>query len=182
MKQGFEDDNVASKMRSVVKDKNIADEDLIEKLNEVVDAENERQTKLHPVSKTEVNKVISAATATYAMPCDVETKAAKEKPEQKPEESAVQEKLLAAVETMQAEVVQLHEILNQQANGKSGSARPRSSFGNNRGIMRRKGCTSCIAHNNVRNCHHCYNCGSVEHFMVNCPKVCSAPESENMKQ
>ena len=41
---GFQDDNIASKMRSVLKDKNIADEDLIQKLNEVVDAENERQT------------------------------------------------------------------------------------------------------------------------------------------
>ena len=91
-------------------------------------------------------------------------------------------KLLAAVETMQAEIVQLREIVNQQANGKSGGARPRSSFGNNRGIMSRKGCTSCIAHNNVGNCHHCYKCGSAEHFMVNCPKVYSAPESENMKR
>ena len=103
------------------------------------------------------------------MPCDVEMKAANKKPEQKPEES-VQAKLLAPVETMQAEIVQLREILNQQANGKSGGARPRSSFGNNRGIMRLKGCTSCIAHN-IGNCHHCYKCGSAEHFMVNCPKV-----------
>ena len=62
-------------MRSVLKDKNVADEDLIEKLNEVVDAENEQQTKLHPVSKTKVNKVINAAAATHVMPCDVETKA-----------------------------------------------------------------------------------------------------------
>ena len=46
LETGFQDDNIASKMRSVLKDKNIADEDLIEKLNEVVDAENERQTKL----------------------------------------------------------------------------------------------------------------------------------------
>ena len=89
------------------------------------------------------------------MPCDVERKAANKTPEQKPEES-VQAKLLAAVETMQAEIVQLCEIVNQQANGKSEGARPRSSFGNNRGIMRRKGCTSCIAHNYVGNCHHCY--------------------------
>ena len=154
---------------------------MIEKLNEVVDAENERQTKLHPVSKTKVSKVIiKAATATHAMPCDVETKATNKKPKQKPEES-VQAKLLAAVEAMQAEIVQLCEIVNQQANGKSGGARPRSSFGNNRGIMRRKGCTSCIAHNNVGSCHHCYKCGSAEYFMVNCPKVYSAPESENMK-
>ena len=177
---GFQDDNIASKMRSVLKDKNIADEDLIEKLNEVFDAENERQTKLHPVSKTKVNKVINSATTTHAMPCDVETKAANKKPEQKPEKS-VQAKLLAAVETMQAEIVQLREIVNQQANGKSGGARPRSSFGNNRG-MRHKGCTSCIAHNNIGNCHHCYKCGSAEHFMVNCPKVYCAPESENMKR
>ena len=117
-------------MRSVLKDKNIADEDLIEKLNGVLDAENERQTKLHPSSKTKVNKVINAATTTLALPCDVETKAANKKPEQKPEES-VKAKLLAAVETMQAEIVQLREIVNQQANGKSGGARPRSSFGNN---------------------------------------------------
>ena len=76
LETGFQDDNIASKTRSVLKDKNIADEDLIEKLNEVVDAENERQTKLHPVSKTKVSKVINAATTTLAMPCDVETKAA----------------------------------------------------------------------------------------------------------
>ena len=177
----FQDDNIASKMRSVLKDKNIADEDLIEKLNEVFDAENEQQTKLHPVSKTKVNKVINAAATTHAMPCDVETKAANENPKQKPEES-VQAKLLAAVETMQAEIVQLREIVNQQVNGKSGGARPRSSFGNNRSIMRRMGCTSCIAHNNIGNCHHCYKCGSVEHFMVNRPKVYSALESKNMKR
>ena len=52
LETGFQEDNIASKMRSVLKDKNIADEDLIQKLNEVVDAENERQTKLQPVSKT----------------------------------------------------------------------------------------------------------------------------------
>ena len=42
--------------------------------------------------------------------------------------------------------------------------------------LRRQGCTSCIAHNNVGNCHLAYKCGSVEHFMVNCPKVYSASE------
>ena len=118
LETGFQDDNVASKMQSVLKDKNIADEDLIDKLNQVVDAENERQTKLRPVSKTKVNKVINAATATRAMrmPCDAERKA-KEKPKQKPEKS-VQAKFLAAVETIQAEIVQLREIVNQQANDK----------------------------------------------------------------
>ena len=85
----FQDDNVASKMRSVLKDK--------KEVKWAVAAENEQQTKLHSVSKTKVNKVINAATATHAMPCDVETKA-KEKPKQKPEGS-VQAKLLAAVET-----------------------------------------------------------------------------------
>ena len=70
------------------------------------------------------------------MPCDFKTKA-KENPKQKPEES-VQAKLLAAVETMQAEIAQLCEIVNQQANGNLGGARSRSSFGNNRGIMHRK--------------------------------------------
>ena len=148
LETGFQYDNIASKMRSVPEDKNIADEDFIEKLNEVVDAENEQQTKLHPVSKTKVNKVINAATTTDDMPCDVETKAANRKPKQTSEES-VQAKLLTAVETMQTEIVQLREIVNQQANGKSGGAIPRSSLANNRGIMCRKGCTSCIAHNNV---------------------------------
>ena len=114
------------------------------------------------------------------MPCDVETKA-KEKLKQKPEES-VQAKLLAAVETMQAEIVQLREIVNQQANDKSRGARPRYSFDNNRGSIRRQGCTSCIAHNNIGNCSHCYKCDSAEHFMVNCPNAYSAPELENMKQ
>ena len=71
------------------------------------------------------------------MSCDVEIKA-KEKPKQKPQES-VQAKLLAAAETMQVEIAQLREIVNQLANGKSGGTRPRSSFGNNRGIMRHKG-------------------------------------------
>ena len=44
-------------------------------------------------------------------------------------------KLLAAVETMQSEIVQLRKILNQHANGKSKGARPRSSFDNNRGTV-----------------------------------------------
>ena len=103
----------------------LADEDLIEKLNGAVDAENERQTKL-PVGKAKVNNVISAATTTHPMPSDVETKA-KEMPKQKPEES-VQAKLLAAVETMQAEVVQFREIVNQQANDRSRGARSRSTW------------------------------------------------------
>ena len=77
LETGFQDDIIASKMGSVLKNKNIADEDLIEKLNEVVDAENEQQTKLHLASKTKARKVINAATATHAMPCDVETKAKK---------------------------------------------------------------------------------------------------------
>ena len=59
------------------------------------------------------------------MSSDVEAKA-NEKPKQKPEE-LVQAKLLAAIETMQAKVVQLHEIVNQQVNGKSGGARSRPS-------------------------------------------------------
>ena len=41
LETGFQDDSVASKMRSVLKDKNIADEDLIEKLSEVLDTKNE---------------------------------------------------------------------------------------------------------------------------------------------
>ena len=128
---GFRDDNVACKMLCVLKDKNTTDEELVEKFNEVVYAENERQTKPYPVGKTKVNKVINAATPTHVMSSDVETKA-KGKSKQKPEES-MQAKLLAVVETMQAELVKLPEIVNPEDNDKSRGARPRSNFGSNRG-------------------------------------------------
>ena len=43
LETGFQDDNIAAKMTVMVADKEISDEDLIERLKEVVTSETERQ-------------------------------------------------------------------------------------------------------------------------------------------
>ena len=88
---------------------------------------------------------------------------------------------MAAVETMQAEIVQLHEIVNQQANGKSGGARPRSSLVTTEALCVARAVHLALLIIMVGTVIIAIKCGSVEHFMVNWPKVTFSPESENMK-
>ena len=51
LETGFQDDNIAAKMKSIIADKEISDEDLIERLNKVVTSETERQAKLNSSGK-----------------------------------------------------------------------------------------------------------------------------------
>ena len=61
LKTGFQDDKIAAKMKSMVADKEFSDEDLIERLNEAVASETERQAKLNSSEKQKAQRVVSSA-------------------------------------------------------------------------------------------------------------------------
>ena len=69
---GFKDGNIAAKMNVIVADKEISDEDLIERLiNEIVTSETERQAKLNsPERKKAQRAVMSASTSSPTKPSE----------------------------------------------------------------------------------------------------------------
>ena len=71
LETGFQDDNIAAKMEVMVTDKEMSDEDLTERLNEVVTSETERQTKLNSSGKQRAQRVVSSAsTSTSTKPSE----------------------------------------------------------------------------------------------------------------
>ena len=59
LETSFQDDNIAAIMKSIVADKEISDEDLIERLNEVVTSETERQAKLNSSGKQRLRELLA---------------------------------------------------------------------------------------------------------------------------
>ena len=164
LETGFQDDNIAAKMKSIVADKEISDEDLIERLNEVVTLETEHQAKLNSSGKQKVQRVVSSASiSTPTKPSE------KVNLPEKGKDQDISSKLLAAVESMQAEIANLKQAVTQQQSLHFSATRSRnhsrSASGPN---YSRQGCSSCTAQNRQSQCHHCFLCGSAAHIMSEC--------------
>ena len=75
-------------------------------------------------------------------------------------------KLLAAVESMQAEIANLRQVVTQQQSLQFSATRSRNhSRSASRHNCSRQGCSSCTAQNRQSQCHHYLLCGSADHIM-----------------
>ena len=164
LETGFQDDNIAAKMKSIVADKEISDEDLIERHNEVVTSETERQAKLNSSGKQKAQRVVSSAsTSTPTKPSE------KVNLPEKGKDQDISSKLLAAVESMQTEIANLKQAVAQQQSLQFSATRSRNhSRSASRPNYSRRGCSSCTAQNRQSQCHHCFLCGSADHIMSEC--------------
>ena len=109
LETGFQDDNIAAKMKSMVADKEISDEDLIERLNEVVASETKRQAKLNSSGKQKAQRVVSSvSTSTPTKP------SGKVSLSEKGKDQDISSKLLAAVESMHADIANLNQAVTYQ--------------------------------------------------------------------
>ena len=71
MKTGFQDDNIAAKIKVMVGDNETSDDDLIKRGNKVVASETERQAKLNRSGKQKAQRVVSSAsTSTPTKPSE----------------------------------------------------------------------------------------------------------------
>ena len=61
LETGSQDDNIAAKMKVMVADKEISDDYLTERLNEIITSETEHQAKLNSSGKQKAQRVVSSA-------------------------------------------------------------------------------------------------------------------------
>ena len=151
-------------MKSIVADKEISDEDLIEKLNEVVTSETERQANLNSSGKQKAQRVISSAsTSTTTKP------SLKVNLPEKGKDQDISSKLLASVESMQADIADLKQAAAQQQSLQFSATRSRNHSRSASGPdYSRRRCSSCTAQNRQSRCHHCFLCGSADHIISEC--------------
>ena len=171
LQTGFQDDNIAAKMKSMVADREISDEDLIERLNEVVTSETAHQANLNSSGKQKAQRVVSSAsTSTPAKPSE------KVNLPEKGKDRDISSKLLAAVESMQAEIANLKQVVTQRQSLQFSAMRSSNhSRSASRPNYSRQGCLSCTVQNIRSHCHHSFLCGSTDHIMSECKLKESKP-------
>ena len=153
---GLRNNNIRNELRIFLKNKHVVDEELLKVVTEAVANETEHS------EKTEKRNIVKINTLEYT------GKQIKEKelplPQQIKEMKVAQERELSA---MRDELHEIKSLLHAATmNNYSDSRRfPQQR----RKTMRRK-CQVCYA-NGAVSCFHCFQCGSGDHRVANCPSV-----------
>ena len=146
---GLIDYTIRLRLRPFLQDQNLSDDNLIKELNLAVAAENERATKMgtrkkatQKPARVNINCINSA------------------KPAPKERASEGQEKILANLDALKADLESLKEKVSQ----KDQQSNQRSKF------IRKSACKDCVSKGTEKECDHCFFCGSSEHFPRGCRK------------
>ena len=144
---GLIDDTIRLRLRPFLQDQNLSDDNLIKELNLAVAAENERANKLSTRKKA-TQKPVQVNTNCIS--------SAKSAPKEKASEG--QEKILANLDALKADLESLKEKVSQ----KDQPPNQRSKF------IRKSACKDCVSKRTEKECDHCFFCGSLEHFARGC--------------
>ena len=156
---GLQQESVRAKLRPLLEKKGITDEELMEQLNKAVSAESERNNKMGIGKHKVVNQVsvdISSCNGS-----NNENRSASKEPKQN--------KLMAALEAVQADVTSLRDALHKTQVNQVQSQTPAKSVFRHKNQNQRKLCQAC-QEADERQCSHCFKCGSAEHFARGCKK------------
>ena len=154
LETGLQDEAVRAKLRPFLEKTTVSDEQLLEKINQIMSAEMERYNKMSSGGKKglRVNRVAPGQPG--QTPQSESAKSVKE--EAKPNS------LVKALEAIQSDLTSLkldfdkaHTSSETTANERYGSA--------NQSQFRRRKCSACYSAS-VEGCDHCFKCGSSDHF------------------
>ena len=149
---GLHDESIRAKIRPFLKDPNVTDEVLMQRMSMATSAEKERDKKLKNNSRSKPPTVSVSA---------VSDASSKDKQESK--KCTPQNDLLAAITAIKSEVEALKGEVRKQSSDQSVPHR--------KGPERRRPpmCSSCLE-NKKEYCNHCFKCGSDSHFARGCRK------------
>jgi hypothetical protein len=160
LETGLADETIRAKMRPLLKNESVADEELIEVMSSAMAAESERATKFNQVGRVKSSPKVSKI-ETGAPPRPAESPNAHDS-----DILATLKAIQAELNTVQSEVASLQTQVDQKDSPQGHS--PSSTFmtgrvGQNRRNDGRQGdypslCKKCHEENQV-NCPHCFKCG-----------------------
>eukprot|EP00794_Sanderia_malayensis_P011481 gene11481-12678_t len=159
---GLRYDNILTKLRPILQDTKISDEELIHQVSSISSAETERQARLGKKSRDlQANAVLSSEGQNRQLIS------------QKNPSETKDSHILAAVKAMQAQIKNIQEQLaSQNSNTQPTSRASREGDSNPRDTKPRESfaCTSCKEKGTATECFHCNYCQGDNHFARDCRK------------
>ena len=141
---GLIDESIRTRLRPILQQQILPDEQLIREVNLAMSSENERMSKLG--AKKKVSKPINV---------NLGVENAAKQPGVEPK--GRNDKILAAIEALQADVNLLKESQNKP--------KPQTNQPSNQPHYARKSaCQTCVSEGKEKQCQHCFICGSEEHL------------------
>lgn len=154
LETGLRDDAVRVKMRPLLQNTEVSDEELIKEISLASSTETERKMKFQAGHKQRASKASCGQIVTPESDGDP-------KPE-KPNEKERKGHLVETVAAVQAEVASLKEAVSALTT----NARPQ--WRERRRVEQRRACQQCQYNENVTRCNHCFHCGSPDHYARSC--------------
>ena len=169
LETGLQDEAVRAKLRPFLEKTTVSDEQLLEKINQIMSAEMERYNKMSSGGKKglRVNQVGTSSVSSNPAPGQPgqtpQSESAKSvKKEAKPNS------LVTALEAIQSDLTSLKQAFDKAHTSSERTANERYGSANQSQFRRHK-CTACYSAS-VERCDHCFKCGSSDHFARGCRK------------
>ena len=169
LETGLRDEAVRAKLRPFLEKTTVSDEQLLEKINQIMSAEMERYNKMSSGGKKglRVNQVGTSSVSSNPAPGQPgqtpQSESAKSvKKEAKPNS------LVTALEAIQSDLTSLKQAFDKAHTSSERTANKRYGSANQSQFRRHK-CTACYSAS-VERCDHCFKCGSSDHFARGCRK------------
>ena len=168
IENGLCNDNIRNKIRPVLSQAHIQDEELMHQITTTITAEEERITKLSNTSLSMSSKFSQVNAVSHPSESANEKRVTKGKSKGNDQHT---DKLLAAIESVQSDVATLKKHIDSaefsQIQGRSGY-KSKQKPANKVPRAKVRGCPACTNNGQVDTCSHCYYCGSEEHFAAGC--------------
>ena len=152
---GLISNTLRGRIRPLLQDITITDEELISQLNVAITEEAEQSKKL--ASNVKVKAKVT------------QVEQAQPKPSEKPQK-AQEAEMLNEMRALKAKVAVLEQEVKESQVKQKNSRPNRNSSKGSRFQGNRRGCSSCASSGIGDSCRHCWKCGSDAHFSFNCPE------------
>ena len=170
LETGLQDEAVRAKLRPLLEVASVTDEQLMEKVNQIMLAEVEHQNKMGVAGRKggRVNQVQTASppsnqTQPSSGPALQGESSKSQQKEPKPNT------LVIALEAVQSNLASLKESFDRVSAPVEKNPTRHYASGNRSQFQRRQ-CSSCTAAG-ADNCDHCFKCGSTDNFVRGCRRV-----------
>ena len=154
LETGLIDETVRAKMQPALKDPSVADEDLIEAMNQVMSAEAERMNKFGTSGKAKQASVSSLEKVVSGL-------------KEKKEEGRV----LAALKAVQSDMATMQTEMKTLRETVAKVKEPGSTRDSERHVPsfpKKRGCQKCEEKSMTNSCDHCFICGGSNHIARYC--------------
>ena len=169
LENGLQDEAVRKKLRHLLEKTTVSDEQLLEKINQIISAETERHNKMSPGGKKglRVNQV-----GTFSAPSNSAQGQSGQACQRQSVKSVKKEtkpnSLVTALEAVQSDLASLKQVFDKVHTPAETNMNERY-LQVNQPQFRRLTCRACCSAGSER-CEHCFKCGSSDHFARGCKK------------